>query len=215
MKSFTKFLLITVAIFSVSKAIQARVVTDRHDDTFRKYSKRFFGVGFDWRIFKAQGMAESNLNLNAKSFVGAQGIMQLMPTTFQEIRSKNPEIKTINHPEWNIAAGVYYDRQLWTQWREDIDQFDHNRFMLSSYNAGRGTLMRAQEVARTKTLDPKLWPSIRAVAPEVPRWRHQETLGYIERIEAFLEQMDDSGRIATRKLNCENCPDQTESPPKE
>ncbi len=215
MKSFTKFLLITVAIFSVSKAIQARVVTDRHDDTFRKYSKRFFGVGFDWRIFKAQGMAESNLNLNAKSFVGAQGIMQLMPTTFQEIRSKNPEIKTINHPEWNIAAGVYYDRQLWTQWREDVDQFDHNRFMLSSYNAGRGTLMRAQEVARTKTLDPKLWPSIRAVAPEVPRWRHQETLGYIERIEAFLEQMDDSGRIATRKLNCENCPDQTESPPKE
>ena len=30
---------------------------DRYDQTFRKYSKRYFGVGFDWRVFKAQAMA--------------------------------------------------------------------------------------------------------------------------------------------------------------
>ena len=54
---------------------------DRYDDTFRKYSKRFFGVGFDWHYFKAQGLAESGLDPAAKSPVGARGVMQLMPGT--------------------------------------------------------------------------------------------------------------------------------------
>jgi len=39
-------------------------------------------------------------------------------STFSKIRSKNPEIESINKPEWNIAAGIYYDRQLWKQWNE-------------------------------------------------------------------------------------------------
>ena len=34
----------------------------RYDDTFKRYSKRYFGAGFDWRYFKAQGMAESGLD---------------------------------------------------------------------------------------------------------------------------------------------------------
>lgn len=195
MKFLTKLLLITITVLCVQQTIKARAITDRYDDTFRKYSKRFFGAGFDWRIFKAQGIAESNLDMNAKSYVGARGIMQLMPSTFQEIQSKNPEVKAINHPEWNIAAGIYYDRQLWTQWRQQVIDADQNRFMFGSYNAGRGTLMRAQEVARAKPLDPMLWPSILVVASEVPKWRHQETLGYIEKIEAYLQRMDEHGRL--------------------
>src|SRR5919201_1404990 len=52
----------------------------RYDGVFRKYTKRYFGAGFDWRYFKAQGMAESQLNPTARSWVGARGIMQLMPS---------------------------------------------------------------------------------------------------------------------------------------
>ena len=59
----------------------------RYDDYFKKYSKRYFGAPFDWRFFKAQGMAESELNARARSFVGARGIMQLMPSTFALIAS--------------------------------------------------------------------------------------------------------------------------------
>ncbi|HEX6053559.1 MAG TPA: transglycosylase SLT domain-containing protein, partial [Gemmatimonadaceae bacterium] len=54
---------------------------DRYDHVFRKYSKRYFGVGYDWRIFKAQALAESEMNPNARSWVGARGLMQLMPST--------------------------------------------------------------------------------------------------------------------------------------
>lgn len=172
-------------------------VTSRYDETFRKYTKRYFGPGFDWRLFKAQAMAESSLRTTARSGAGARGIMQLMPTTFQEIQSRNPEITgRWDHPEWNIAAGIAYARQLWTMWTNDAVTDHVREFVLSSYNAGRVTLLRAQKIARDSALDPRLWPSIRAVAPSVPRWRYDETLGYVSRVFANLASMDAHGRIS-------------------
>ena len=67
--------------------------------------------------------------------------------------------------------------------------------MFASYNAGRGTLLRAQKVARTSKLDPSIWPSIQSVAPQVPKWRHEETLGYVEKIDGHAERMDNEGRV--------------------
>ena len=182
-------------LLSASSQVAAEVVTDRYDDTFRKYAQRFFGPGYDWRVFKAQAMAESNINMNAKSWVGARGIMQLMPSTFSEVRSRNPEMTSVNKPEWNIAAGIFYDRSLYLQWLSQQGENDHLPFMMASYNAGRGTLLRAQSVAKAKVLDPAVWLSIATVAPEVPRWRHEETLTYIQRIQLNLERMDSDGRI--------------------
>ena len=192
-----KLVLMATALFALdtSSSAFAQTVTDRYDETFRKYAQRFFGPGYDWRIFKAQAMAESNIDMNAKSWVGARGIMQLMPSTFREIRSKNPEIVSINKPEWNIAAGVYYDRQLYLQWKDQQGEGGCESFMLGSYNAGRGTLLRAQDVARLRVLDPAVWLNIRTVAADVPRWRHEETLTYVERIEAYLNKMDPDGRV--------------------
>ena len=196
-KMFLKSSLLLIAFFAINCASTAfgEVVTDRYDDTFRKYAQRFFGPGYDWRIFKAQAMAESNINMNAKSWVGARGIMQLMPSTFKEVRTKNPDILSIDKPEWNIAAGIYYDRQLWKQWSNQQGEHGSESFMLGSYNAGRGTLLRAQDVARLKVLDPILWLSIETVAPDVPRWRYEETLTYVDRIEANLVRMDPDGRV--------------------
>src|SRR5262245_32193380 len=68
-------------------AAQGRGRPDRYDETFRKYSKRYFGAAYDWRVFKAQGLAESNLDSTAHSGIGARGVMQLMPSTFREIAS--------------------------------------------------------------------------------------------------------------------------------
>ena len=62
----------------------------RYDPIFKKYAKRYFGIGFDWRRFKAQAMAESNLDSTATSWVGARGLMQLMPSTFAAIQTARP-----------------------------------------------------------------------------------------------------------------------------
>lgn len=163
--------------------------TSRYDDAFRKYSKRFFGVGFDWRVFKAQGLAESGLKPEARSWVGALGIMQLMPSTFKEVQSSNPDFTDVNDPEWNIAGGIYYDRQLWKSWTESESASDRLGFVFGSYNAGRGTILKAQGQAFKSQLDDRLWPSIEIVAPKVPKWRHEETLRYVKKIEGFYSTL--------------------------
>ncbi len=187
-----------VVLFVGALPAAAQQGADRYDPTFRKYSKRFFGVGFDWRIFKAQGMTESRLDPAAKSPVGARGVMQLMPATFREIQSKNPEWASVDDVEWNIAAGVFYDRQLWRLWREDVDDADHHRFMFGSYNAGRVPILTAQRLARERQLDPRGWGAIERVAPEVPRWRHRETVEYVARIGENFNRLDPKGRVTRR-----------------
>ena len=93
----------------------------RFDPTFKKYTKRYFGIAFDWRHFKAQAMAESQLKPDAESRVGAKGLMQLMPSTFNAIASQRPEFTSIDDPEWNIAAGIMHDRYLWKLWEPAIE----------------------------------------------------------------------------------------------
>ena len=156
---------------------------DRYDDVFRKYSKRFFGVGFDWEYFKAQGMAESGLEPTAVSRVGARGIMQLMPGTYALIKSRRSDLGEIDDPEWNIAAGIMHSRGLWLRWKDNPTIEERVRFMFASYNAGEGTILRARSVARMEQLDESTWQSIEVIAPKVQRWRYRETLPYVRKIE--------------------------------
>jgi soluble lytic murein transglycosylase-like protein len=185
-------LLATIAP-SVSRA-QAKRDVDRYDATFRKYSKRYFGVGYDWRVFKAQAMAESEMNPNARSWVGARGLMQLMPSTFKEIQSRSSALGSIDDPEWNIAAGIMHDRGLWRLWERDSIDVDRREFMFASYNAGEGTIMNAQRACVAKSLDHRAWSSVEAVAPNVPRWRYRETLGYVRKIRSGIDNLDDKGK---------------------
>lgn len=157
--------------------------TDRYNAYFKKYAKRYFGIGFDWKLFKAQGLAESGLSPTPKSWVGARGIMQLMPSTYHEISSHRPEMTSIDDPQWNIAAGIMHDRDMWTLWKDSVPDDDRWRFMFGGYNAGEGTIFRAQGVARASKLNERTWPNIESVAPTVPRWRYKETLGYVHTIE--------------------------------
>ena len=156
--------------------------TTKYDTYFRKYTKRFFGAGFDWTWFKAQAIAESNLQQDAKSWVNAKGIMQLMPRTFHEIKEKNPSFVDIDEPRWNIAAGIYYDKKLYRKWKARRPFVDKMSFTFASYNAGFTNILKAQKVCRKAGLDENLWHNIEQVAPRVRGWRHGETLGYVDKI---------------------------------
>jgi soluble lytic murein transglycosylase-like protein len=156
----------------------------RFDGIFQKYARRYFGAGTDWRWFKAQGMAESDLTPTARSRVGARGIMQLMPSTYGQIKSALPRFGAIDDPEWNIAAGILHDRDLWTLWGKDVPEAERWAFMFASYNAGEGTIMRARRTAAAERLDQSRWPAIERIAPKVERWRYSETLGYVRTITA-------------------------------
>jgi len=172
------------ALDAAARERQARREEKRYDPIFQKYAKRYFGAGTDWQWFKAQGMAESDLTPTARSRVGARGIMQLMPSTYGQIKSALPRFGAIDDPEWNIAAGILHDRDLWTLWGKDVPENERWAFMFASYNAGEGTIMRARHAAELARLDHSRWPAIETVAPKVERWRYSETLGYVRTINA-------------------------------
>ena len=185
LKKWIGIILIT-GIFVLPQQGQAferykRVV--KFDKYFSKYSKRFFGPTFDWHYFKAQAVAESRLNPKAESGVGAAGIMQIMPRTFKEISKKNPGIKGSRmQPRWNIAAGIYYDRMLWKTWRADRTFQDRINFMLGSFNAGKGNILKAQKIAKKKGLNPNKWESIESTLNRITGKHSRETIGYIKKI---------------------------------
>ena len=180
------FFFATFTIASEIPNVSDRYWTRKYDPYFRKYSKRFFGPAIDWQWFKAQGIAESGLRENAKSWVNAKGIMQIMPKTFIELQKKNNQLKDVMTPRWNICAGIYYDSVLFKKWKEDRKFIDRMRFTMGSYNAGFRTILRAQKVSREKGFNGRDWESIKKVAPKVYRWRHKETLNYIKKIEKLM-----------------------------
>jgi membrane-bound lytic murein transglycosylase F len=160
----------------------------KFDGYFNKYTKRFFGPGFDWKYFKAQAVAESRLKAGAHSRVGAVGIMQIMPSTFQEIRKKNPIIKGSRaQPRWNIAAGIYYDRLIWKVWKAERSFLDRLRFTFGAYNAGKANMLKAQKVAEAKGLNPNIWASITETLSLVTGAHSRETIGYVRKIEKIKE----------------------------
>jgi len=177
------------ALERAAAARNAKKFSERYDPTFRKYTKRYFGPAFDWKYFKAQGIAESGLDSTAKSWVGARGVMQLMPSTYRDIASHRPEFGTIDQPEWNIAAGIMHDRYLWTLYQKNISDEERHRFMFASYNAGEGTINRAISMARAKEVGPPVWSSVELIAPTVGRWRYTETLGYVRRIDSAYTKL--------------------------
>ena len=167
--------------------VTSRKWTSKYDQYFRKYTKRYFGAGFEWKWFKAQAIAESNLKANATSWVNAKGIMQLMPKTFHEIKKKNPSFVDINEPRWNIASGIYYDRQLFKKWSAERPFKDKISFTFASYNAGFQNIMKAQKTAKKRGLNENLWHNIKSVAPKVSGWRHEETVGYVDKITTMMK----------------------------
>lgn len=163
----------------------------KFDPYFSKYTKRYFGPGFDWKPFKAQAVAESRLKADAKSRVGAKGLMQIMPKTFDEILRKNPTIKgTLEQPRWNIAAGIWYDKSIWDIFQADRPLQDRFDFMFGSFNAGKGNILRAQSLAKKNGFNPNVWDSIEKTLPRITGKHSRETLGYVKKIKTIQGALD-------------------------
>jgi membrane-bound lytic murein transglycosylase MltF len=118
---------------------------------FEKYGERY---GFDPLMLAAQGYQESTLDQNAKSHVGAIGVMQLMPATGAQLN-----VGDIRLIEPNIHAGAKYMDQLMAKYFPDAHFSEANRplFAFASYNCGPGNVAKMRREAASRGLDPDRW----------------------------------------------------------
>lgn len=157
--------------------------SSKYDEYFYSYCHEFFGNNFDFRWFKAQAIAESVLAENAISPVGAIGVMQIMPDTFQWLQSM-VDVYDIKDPKDNIKVGIFYNKRLYDEWSSPRP-FEHRMaFTFASYNAGLGNILKAQKACQHNGVEPNcnLWTSVEKFGGVVPSWKHTETIEYIDRI---------------------------------
>lgn len=157
-------------------------------------------TGWDWRLIAAMCYQESGFDPNAKSYVGARGLMQLMPATAKELGVPSADICI---PETNVRAAARYIVKLNKSFNDIRDPNERLKFTLASYNGGTLHIRDAMALARKYGADPARWDN---VAPYVlglqqpkyykdPVVRHgymigSETAGYVQSI---LERWRDYG----------------------
>jgi soluble lytic murein transglycosylase-like protein len=132
----------------------------------RLYAARY---GFDWRLILATMKQESRFLPSAQSHRGARGLMQIMPTTGEEV-ARALDVENLRHPENNIRGGIYYMRELFELFK-GAGEADRIKLTLAAYNAGIGRIYDAQEVAAYLHESPLQWESIKDALPLLSR-RH-------------------------------------------
>ncbi len=120
-----------------------------YDELVRKHAKQY---GFDWRLIVSQMYQESRFNPKAKSWVGALGLLQVLPRTAREMGISN-----LHKPENGLHAGVQYLHWLLKRFEPELDIGERTWFALAAYNAGIGHVRDARSLARKKGWNPNQW----------------------------------------------------------
>ena len=132
------------------------------------------GWSIDRALLLAITKQESNFHVSAKSGAGANGVMQLMPSTAKRVARANKLDITqmdMSNPEHNMFLGQQYI----------VDLLAHERVensiikMLAAYNAGMGTMVKFEK--SFYTYDPLLY---------IESFPAYETRSYIKRVMSNL-----------------------------
>ena len=121
-----------------------------YDKLIKKYAEMY---EFDWRLVTSQMYQESRFDPGARSWVGALGLMQVMPRT-----AKEAGVGDVRQPEQGIHAGVKVLSRYSAMYQDpEINEKDRLRFALASYNCGPGHVADGRRLAADLKLDPNRW----------------------------------------------------------
>ena len=121
------------------------------DHLFKKYAKE---IDWDWRIIASLAYNESNFDTTAVSWVGAKGLMQLMPNTARAMGV--PEGKEQDAEE-SVKAATKYLNQLARSFTKVTDPEEKIKFILGAYNAGIGHVFDAMALAEKYGKNKYVW----------------------------------------------------------
>ncbi len=164
-------------------------VISNYDNLFRKYSPL---ARWDWRMLAAQCYQESCFDPKARSWAGAIGLMQIMPSTAQHLGLQGSDIY---NPEKNIEAAVRYLAELSNLFRGVPSASERRYFVLAAYNGGHHHIKDAQALAKAYGKDHLKWNNVAEYVLKLqqPQYynhpvvkygymRGSETVDYVERI---------------------------------
>lgn len=154
-------------IASVNKKLSNDDV-DRFARYILTYSKQY---DVDYKLVAAVIAQESKFKVNAKSRVGALGLMQVMPTTGKNVaqKLKLPHYNLLDAKD-NIQIGVKFISMLHKEYHGDIN------LMLAHYNGG----YRQAELYKTF----RYFELLRLIT------MHYETFDYVKKVKANYRKIN-------------------------
>lgn len=121
-----------------------------YDDLIKKHSEI---IGWDWRLIASLVYQESGFKPEVKSWVGAYGLMQLMPEVMEHFG-----IDSTASPEKQIIAGISHLKDIERMIKVVVtDSSEWVNFTLASYNSGIGHVMDARRLAKKYGKNPDVW----------------------------------------------------------
>lgn len=133
-KKFIAWILVVAVLLSGAyfgiNAAKTYFYPKDYSDYVEKYCDLY---GVDRNLAYAVIHTESGFDSDAVSNLGACGLMQIMPETFEWLKTKNKEKadKDIFDPETNIYYGVYFLSML-------MEEFGDETLTIAAYHAGMG-----------------------------------------------------------------------------
>lgn len=122
------------------------------DHLFKQYAKE---IGWDWRLFAAQGYAESRFDSTQVSWAGARGVMQIMPAT---ARAYGLTAETMTHNSASIATAARIIASLDRMMKRYVQNpEERKKFILAAYNSGPAHVIDAIKLAEKYGYDAQRW----------------------------------------------------------
>lgn len=122
-----------------------------YDHVFKQYAQQ---IGWDWRLLAAIAYSESGFDPNATSWMGARGLMQVMPKTARSFGAREEDL---GNAEVSIRVASMILKELDGIMRSRAAAGDRIKFVLAAYNAGSGHVTDAIALARKYELNPRVW----------------------------------------------------------
>ena len=164
-------------------------VISHYDGYFQQYCRN---IRWDWRLMAAQCYQESTFDPQARSWAGACGLMQIMPSTADHLGLARSDMF---NPEKSIAAAAKLIGELDRSFSDIRNQQERIKFILAAYNGGANHVRDAMALARKYGRDPQRWSDVShyilmLAQPEyyndpVVKYgymRGTETVGYVDKI---------------------------------
>lgn len=179
-------------------------VISRYDDLFRRYAPV---ARWDWRLLAAQCYQESCFDPNAKSWAGACGLMQIMPSTAERL---GLPLSRMYVPEDNIAAAAKYIKQLSDKFKGIPNAAERQCFVLAAYNGGAHHVRDAMALTAKYGGNCHRWNDVSRYVSLLQRpeyyndpvvkygyMRGNETVEYVSRIRSLYSQYRKSASSAS------------------